>query len=65
MLRYIVYIVLTFLIVDHLYTHWGPEIINRVASSFMGRDVTLVDEPPHRESIIDRAVKEVKELIGV
>ncbi len=65
MLRYIIYVVFIFLIVDHIYTHWGPEIVNRAASTFMGRDVTLVEEPPHRESIIDKAVKEVKKLIGV
>lgn len=64
MLRYLIYIVVIFLIVDHLYTHWGPEIVNRAASTFMGRPVTIVEEPPHRESVIDKTIKKVKELLG-
>ncbi len=52
-----------FLIVDHVYTHWGPEVVNWVASGFLGREVTVVDEPPYRESVIDKAVKEIREGI--
>jgi hypothetical protein len=64
MLRTLIYIAVVFLIVDHLYTHWGPEIVNRAASTFMGRPVTVVEKPPHRESVLDRIVKKVRETLG-
>ena len=64
MLRYLIYVAVIFLLVDHLYTHWGPEIVNRAASTFMGRPVTVVEESPYRESIIDKAIKKVKEVLG-
>ncbi len=64
MLRYLVYLALVFLIVDHLYTHYGPEIINRAASTFMGREITVVEKPTHRESVLDRIVKKVREFLG-
>jgi len=50
MLRYVLCLSVVFLLIDHIYTHWGPEIINWVASGFLGREVTVVEEPPHRES---------------
>jgi len=64
MFRYILYVAAAFLIADHVYTHWGPEIINWVASRFMGREVTVVKEPPYRESIIDKVVHSLKEKLG-
>ncbi len=60
MLRYILYFCAVFLMADHVYTHWGPEVINWVASKFFGRNVTAVRETPYRESIIDRTFKFVK-----
>jgi len=64
MFRYVLYVAATFLIVDHVYTHWGPGIINSIASGFLGRKVTVVEEAPYRESIIDRAIKEIKRKLG-
>lgn len=61
MLRYVVYIALIFVLVDHVFTHWGPEIINKVASGFLGREVVVVEESPYRESLIDKVVNKVKE----
>jgi len=63
MLRYLIYVVLVFLTADHIYTHWGPEIINKVASSLMGKKVVVVEEAPYRESLIDKLVKNVIEKI--
>jgi len=62
MLRYFFYVVAVFLLADHLYTHWGPEVINWVASRFLGEEITVVDEPPHRKSSLDRVMDKVKEL---
>ncbi len=64
MLRYIIYIVAVFLIIDHVYTHWGPQIINSLASSFMGRKVTVVEDSPYKESIIDKLIKEVNNSVN-
>ncbi len=64
MLRYVLYLGVVFLLIDHIYTHWGPEIVNRVASGFLGREVTVVEEPPHRESVIDKMLKEVRERVN-
>ncbi len=61
MVRYLLYIGVVFLIVDHVYTHWGPEIINWLASKFMGRQVVVVEGAPYRESLIDKVIKTVKE----
>ena len=64
MLRYILYVATVFVIVDHVFTHYGPEIINWLASSFLGREVVVVEEAPYRESLIDKVVKAVKEKVG-
>lgn len=64
MLRYIFYVAAVFLIADHLFTHWGPEIINWLASRFLGREITVVKEAPYRESLIDRAVQGVRDRLG-
>ena len=61
MVRYLLYIGAVFLIADHVYTHWGPEIINWLASKFMGRQVVVVEGAPYRESLIDKVIKTVKE----
>ncbi|NPA40961.1 MAG: hypothetical protein GXO18_01655 [Aquificae bacterium] len=63
MLRYILYIAVVFIVADHVYTHWGPEIINWVASNFLGREVVVVEEAPYRESLIDKVIKGIKERI--
>ena len=63
MIRYLLYIGAVLLIADHVYTHWGPEIINWAASKFMGRQTTVVEKAPHRESMIDRIVKTVMDLV--
>ncbi|GEM_PF-1404858 len=59
MLRWFIYICAILLAVDHVYTHWGPAIINSVASSIVGREVEIVKNPPHKESIIDRGINAV------
>jgi len=64
MFRYVLYVAIVFLIADHVYTHWGPEVINWVASKFIGREVTVIEGTPHRESIIDKVVHAVKEKVG-
>jgi len=63
MIRYLFYIGAVFLIADHVYTHWGTEIINWVASKLSGEQVTVVEGTPHRESVIDKVVKTVREKI--
>ncbi|WP_457599870.1 hypothetical protein [Hydrogenivirga sp.] len=63
MLRYIVYVAAVFIIADHVFTHWGPEIINWLASRFLGREVTVVEEAPYRESLIDKVVHGIKEKL--
>ena len=63
MIRYLLYIGAVFLIADHVYTHWGPEIINWVASKFSGRQVKIVEGAPYRESIIDKTVRTIREKI--
>ncbi|RLJ69758.1 hypothetical protein BCF55_0013 [Hydrogenivirga caldilitoris] len=64
MLRYILYVAAVFIIADHVFTHWGPEIINWLASSFLGRDVTVVEEAPYRESLIDKVIQSVRDKLG-
>ncbi len=61
MLRWFLYISGAILIIDHAYTHYGPSIINGFASTFLGRQVQIVENPPHKESIIDRGIKTVKQ----
>jgi hypothetical protein len=61
MLRWFIYVSAAFLIIDHAYTHWGPQIINGVASSILGRSVEVVKEPPHKESIVDKGIRSVRE----
>ncbi len=63
MLRYILYFAIVFIITDHIFTHWGPEVVNWVASKFLGREVRVVEEAPYRESLIDRVIKEVREKL--
>jgi hypothetical protein len=63
MLRYILYFVAVFLVADHVFTHWGPEVINWLASSFLGREVTVVEEAPYRESLIDRVIESIRDKI--
>ena len=63
MVRYLLYVVAVFIVADHIYTHWGPEIINWTASKFLGKQVTVVEEAPYRESIIDKTVKTIKEKV--
>ena len=64
MVRYLTLIVVVFLIADHIYTHWGPQIINSVASHFMGKETKIVEEPPYKESVIDKGIKKIKDIIG-
>ncbi len=64
MLRYVLYVAIVFVIVDHVFTHYGPEIINWLASSFLGRDVVVVEEAPYRQSLIDKVVENIKERLG-
>ncbi|EDP74896.1 hypothetical protein [Hydrogenivirga sp. 128-5-R1-1] len=63
MLRYLLYVALVFLLADHVFTHWGPEIINWLASQFLGREVVVVEEAPYRESLIDKVVHEVRDKL--
>ncbi len=63
MLRNVVYGVLLFLIADYTYTHWSPEIINWVVSKLSGREVTVVEKPPYRKSIIDKTVDSIKKRL--
>ncbi len=63
MLRYILYFGAVFLIADHVFTHWGPEIINWLASKFMGREVTVVEGAPYRESLIDKVIHSVRDKL--
>ena len=59
MIRYLFYAGAILLILDHIYTHWGPEIINGVAGKFVGRQVEIVKEAPYRQSIIDKVIKAI------
>jgi len=63
MLRYILYVGVVFILADHIFTHWGPEIINWFASQFLGREVVVVEEAPYRESLIDRVVQEIRDKL--
>lgn len=61
MVRYILLIAVFYLIVDHLYTHWGPSLINWVASKVSGKEVSVVEGSPYKESLIDRVKKVLEE----
>ena len=63
MIRYLLYIGAVILVADHVYTHWGPEIINWAASRFTGKQTKVVEGAPHRESMIDRIVKTVMDAV--
>ena len=57
MLRYILYLVVVVLVMDHVYTHYGASVINWVVSKFNNEKTTVIKEAPYRESIIDKIIK--------
>ncbi len=63
MLRYVLYIAVVFLVADHVYTHWGPQIINWIVNNLTGEEAKVVKQPPHRESLIDRLIEELKDKL--
>ncbi|SNZ12090.1 hypothetical protein [Hydrogenobacter hydrogenophilus] len=62
MVKYIVYLLLSFLIIDHVWTHFGPKIINSIASELAGKETKVVEEGQDKKSILDNAWDKLIEL---
>jgi len=60
MVRYILYLLIAFLIIDHVWTHFGPKIINTIASHLAGKEVKVVEEKEERKSLIDVVIEKLK-----
>ncbi|MEZ0360526.1 MAG: hypothetical protein ABWK04_01325 [Hydrogenobacter sp.] len=62
MVKYIIYLLLAFLLIDHMWTHFGPKIINAIASDLAGKEVKVVQEDEEKKSVIDNTLEKIKEL---
>ncbi|MGC8852115.1 MAG: hypothetical protein ACP5P0_00760 [Hydrogenobacter sp.] len=62
MMKYIVYLLLAFLIIDHVWTHFGPKIINSIASELAGKEIKVVEETQDKKSVLDHAWDKLIEL---
>ncbi len=62
MVKYIVYLFLAFLIIDHVWTHFGPKIINSIASELAGKEIKVVEETQDKKSVLDHAWDKLIEL---
>jgi len=60
MVRYVLYLLIAFLIIDHVWTHLGPKIINTVASHLAGKEVKAVEEKEEKKSLIDGVIEKLK-----
>jgi transcription antitermination factor NusA-like protein len=62
MVKYILYLLLAFLVIDHVWTHFGPKIINSIASELAGKETKVVEESQDRKSILDNTLDKLVEL---
>ncbi len=62
MLRWIVGLALIFLLIDHVWVHYGPRIINSVASYLSGKEVRAVEEKADKKSIVDTLLERLSTL---
>ncbi|MCS7285158.1 MAG: hypothetical protein NZ527_05510 [Hydrogenobacter thermophilus] len=63
MVKYIIYLLVAFLIIDHVWTHYGPKIINAVASNLSGKEVKVVEENSEKKSVLDNAIEKFQESV--
>ncbi|GBC88253.1 hypothetical protein HRbin13_00373 [bacterium HR13] len=63
MVKYIIYLLVAFLIIDHVWTHYGPKIINAVASNLSGKEVKVVEENSEKKSVLDNAIEKFQENV--
>ncbi|MFN3813832.1 MAG: hypothetical protein ACK4SM_04335 [Aquificaceae bacterium] len=63
MVKYIIYLLLAFLLIDHLWSHYGPKIINTVASEFTNKPTRVIEEGEERKSIIDGVMEKLKRAL--
>lgn len=62
MVKYVVYLLLALLIIDHVWTHFGPKIINSIASELAGKETKVVEESQDRKSVLDNTLDKLVEL---
>ncbi|ADO45470.1 hypothetical protein Hydth_1077 [Hydrogenobacter thermophilus TK-6] len=62
MVKYIIYMLVAFLIIDHVWTHYGPKIINAIASDLMGKETKVVEEDSERKSVLDNGIERLNHL---
>ncbi|QWK20367.1 MAG: hypothetical protein KNN13_03305 [Hydrogenobacter thermophilus] len=63
MVKYIIYLLVALLIIDHVWTHYGPKIINAVASNLSGKEVKVVEENSEKKSVLDNAIEKFQENV--